>query len=504
MNGSAIDTRIRFHLFLWYGFLAFAVLVLGFFLAASPVLLAIMITGLAWLVLLPYHAQVAFYLALTTFSSAFILPLVPGRPYMWEFAALLGWTGVIIMGWLRRYRPEFPQLLREHRWLFLASFAYCTVLVVTMFLRGVGLRILGSGQAGGRLYFQQLICAVFPLLLLMIRTDERLVTRLFTWQYLLAGTYLVSDLVFALTPQAFWTVLYFLEVPSDAVNFERQSMHFGIRRFQSFAYFGQAFIFFLLMYYSLRDFVSRRSLWLVPLVLGVLSISLLSGHRWVFVIVGLTVFFAAYAQRFFNVHNLVVTGGILVVVLVLLYAYAYHTPQAFQRSISFLPGIHLDGLAKADADNTVQGRRILLRIGMELVPQYFWLGRGFARFLDEYATAWDPSGIMWHVSQGVFYNGFVGLLVNTGIFGTVFMLSFLALGTREAWRIIQLVRTHGCPDTFTRLCSVVSSLWLANLIAFLFLHGDSEFAMKTFSLQAGTLLVCRHLLRRRWNQAQAA
>jgi hypothetical protein len=50
----------------------------------------------------------------------------------------------------------------------------------------------------------------------------------------------------------------------------------------------------------------------------------------------------------------------------------------------------------------------------------------------------------------------------------------------------------------------VSSLWLANLIAFLFLHGDSEFAMQTFSLQAGTLLVCRHLLRQRWNQAQAA
>ena len=48
-----------------------------------------MVTGLAWVMLLPYHAQVSFSLAMVTFSSAFLLPMLPGRPYLWEFAALL-------------------------------------------------------------------------------------------------------------------------------------------------------------------------------------------------------------------------------------------------------------------------------------------------------------------------------------------------------------------------------------------------------------------------------
>ena len=38
---------------------------------------------------------------------------------------------------------------------------------------------------------------------------------------------------------------------------------------------------------------------------------------------------------------------------------------------------------------------------------------------------------------------------------------------------------------------------MANVIAFIVLHGDSEYAMKTFSLQAGLLVVCHYMLRDR-------
>jgi len=502
MNVNAVDVRIRFHLFLWYGFMGFAVLLLGFFLAASPSFLAVMATGFAWLMLLPYHAQVAFYLALSTFSSALILPFVPGRPFWWEFAALLGWTGVIIVGWLRRYRPEFPRLLHENRLLFLASTAYCGVLVITMVARGFGLRILGSGAVGGRAYFQQLICAIFPLLLIMVRTDERMLIRLYVLQYLLSATYLVSDFVLTFGP-ALWPVLNFIEIPGDALNFEMQSLRFGIRRFQSLAFIGQAFTFLILIHCSLKDFLSRRGLWLLPVLLGVIGISALSGHRWVFLIIGATMLFMAYAQRFFAVRNLLLAGGGLLTVLVFLYAFADQSPQALQRSISFLPGIHLDAMAQADAAATIKVRQDLIRIGLEMAPRYFWVGRGFARFLDDYSNLWDRTGIMFHLNQGVFYNGFVGLLVNTGIFGTVFMLIFLFAVTRQAWGIMQHLRTYGCEDTFARLCSVVSALWMANVLAFLFLHGDSEWAMKTFSLQAGVVLVCRLLLRKRLLSAPA-
>ncbi len=502
MNGSAIDVRLRFQLFLWYGMMAMAVLILGMFLAASPFFVGVLVSGFAWLVLLPYHAKIAFCLALCTFSSALILPLLPGRPYFWEFAALLAWSGVIITGWLRRYRPEFPRLLRENRLLFGASVAYCGVLVITMLVRGFGLRILGSGQVGGRVYFQQLICAIFPLLFIMVRADERMLTRLFFLQYTLSFTYLISDFVFAFAPRAMMYVLSFLEIPNDALNFEIQSMRFGIRRFQSLSYFGQALIYMSLLFYGLKDLVSRRGFLMLPFLLTVFGLSLLSGHRWVILIVGFTLMFVAYAQRFYTPRNILLTACVIVLSLVFVYAFANRLPQAFQRSVSNLPGIQLDSQAQADAASTVYARRVLFRIGLELIPDYFWIGRGFARYLDEYSVYWDQTVITFHVNQGTFYNGFIGLMVNTGVFGTAFMLLFLYAGSRKAWGIIRHLRTYGCADTFSRLCSIVSSLWLANVLAFLFLHGDSEFAMKTFSLQAGALLLCHHLLQKRLTPSQ--
>jgi CHASE2 domain-containing sensor protein len=103
-------------------------------------------------------------LAIATFSSALILPLFPGRPYWWEFAALLGWSGVAMTVAMRQYAPDFAQRVRANRLLFIGMIGYCLVLFVTMYYRGVGLRILGSGQVGGRFYFQQLTCIIFPIL----------------------------------------------------------------------------------------------------------------------------------------------------------------------------------------------------------------------------------------------------------------------------------------------------------------------------------------------------
>lgn len=505
MNGSAVDIRLRYHLILWYGVVTVSVLFLAFFLAASPFFVAFVVTGAAWLILLPYHAQVSFYLALLTFSSALILPFIPGRPYLWEFAAVLGWTGVVLTFWLRRYRPEFPALFRENRLLFAMSAAYCLVLIITMAVRGFGLRVFGSGQVGGRVYIQQLLCSIFPLLMIMVRVEERTMVKLFTIQYLLSATYLISDFVFAFWPGPLINLLYFLEIPNDALNFEIQSMRFGIRRFQSLSFFGQAFVYLVLIYYGLKELIStKRGIAALIVTLGVFAISLFSGHRWVIAIVGITVLFVAYAQRFYSLKNLLIVGGLVAILLGFTYTYAERMPQAFQRAVSNLPGIKLDSQARADAANTMYLRRVLFRVGMSLIPDYFWIGRGFTRYLDEYSVYYDPTVVTFHVNQGAFYNGFIGLMVNTGIFGTIAMLGFLVAGSRKAWQIMQHLRAHGCTDNFSRLCSVVSGLWMANVLAFLFLHGDSEFAMKTFSLQAGALLVCHHLLRKRLQPAVMA
>lgn len=498
MISNALGDRFLLQRLFWFGVIALSALFAGYALATNTFMLFAAVCGLVWFFTLPYHTTISAHLAVVTFASALIMPFFPGRPFLWEFAALLGWTGMLVTVATRRYDPRFVRQIKEHRWLFVGALGYSIVLVVTMYFRGVGFRVLGGEQMGGRFYFQQLTCAIFPVVFVMCRFNERLLVRLFALQCLLTATYLVSDFVFSLVADKFWFLLQFIELPNDAINFQGQAMRFGIRRFQSLAAIGQGFFFLLLVLFGLKDFFGRRAFLLIPASLGILVLGLPSGHRWFIVIIGLTVLFCAYAQRFFTARNTSIAIGVSVLLLSFTYGLADRMPLAPQRALSFLPGIRVDTHARQDAEGTMAMRVILRKIGTEMIPQYFWLGRGFGlSALGDRSLEWDPTGVTSHLNMGRFYNGFIGLMVNTGVIGTFFMLLFLTSGTLLAWRIVRFLRIHGCDDPFARTSCVVAGLWIANTIGFLFLHGDSEWAMKTFSLQAGMLLACNYHLRQR-------
>jgi len=149
-----------------------------------------------------------------------------------------------------------------------------------------------------------------------------MLVRLFVLQCFLATTFLISDFALSIAPQPLLALLRFFELAGDAVNFENQAMNFGIRRLQSLAAVGQGFFFILLVCYNIRDFVGRRGLWLVPLALSILGIGLPSGHRWLWLVVGLTLVFSAYAQRFYSIGRMLIATALLSVVVPSIYIFA--------------------------------------------------------------------------------------------------------------------------------------------------------------------------------------
>ena len=475
-----------------------AAILLGYLLADNPIMAFAVVVGPAWLLTLPYHAQLSVYLAIATFASAFIAPFIPGRPYVWELAALLGWSGLGVTLFLRREHPAMLSMLRTNRWIYVGTVAYCLVLVVTMYHRGFGLRILGGDQMGGRFYIQQLICAIFPFLLAAVPCSERALTRLFYLQCLLTATFVVSDFVLANPATVLLPLLQFFELSTDALTFESQADQFGIRRFQSMALVSGGFIYFLWARYGLKAFLTRKGLLLIPAATVLIGLGLLSGHRYLFIILIMTLVFCSYVQRIYTLQHTLVFGTAAILVMIGIYVFSERLPLAAQRAISFLPGIEVLEAPRQDASATWEMRRMLRKIGIEMAPDYFWVGRGlgFASSGDVLATAQrDP--LLWHISIGRFYNGFVGLMVNTGIFGTIFMLTFLSGGTIVAVRIIRLLREYRWEDPFALVCSVIVSLWLARVIGWLFLHGDSEWALKNFALQAGMMVACHYHLTQR-------
>ncbi len=482
----------------WLGVALAAATLLGYFLASDAYFAFITTLAVLLLALLPYHSQIAVVLSISTFGAAFIVPFFPGRPYLWEMSALLGWSGMVVTVAMRRFKSDSGAIIRENGWLFFGLIGYCAVLVATMMYRGVGFRIFGGDTMGGRFYFQQLVCAIFPFLIISIRPDEKLLTRLIILQFLLSSTFLVSDFAMSYAPQQLYPLFQFFEVTGDSSFHARKAMVSEMRRFQSLMLTGQGLLLLFLVFYKIRDFLSEKGVYLLPLVTVVLSFSLLGGYRILLIFMFIIVLVTAYAQRIYTVRNVLLMGGGLIMGLAGLYLVADQLPIAAQRAVSFLPGISIQQVALDDGSGTIATRTMMREIGLKMIPDYFWVGRGFSiAATEDYSVLYDPTGVTAHANQGRFYNGFIGLMVNTGVFGTLFMAVILFAGSRIAWRVIKAVRFLGVEDTFLRICSIMGGFWVSSVVIFLFLHGDSEYAMKTFSLLLGVLIVCDYHLKQR-------
>jgi hypothetical protein len=254
----------------------------------------------------------------------------------------------------------------------------------------------------------------------------------------------------------------------------------------------------LLIKNKLNDFLTAKGVWLIPASLAIVGTGLLSGHRYTVVIIVLVMSFMVFTQKLITMRNAMTGSLVLALGLTISYGFAERMPLAAQRALSVLPGITVHRDARLDGLSTMETRRILREEGFKMMPQYLWVGRGFGQSgFGDHSLRWDPTAITYHINQGRFYNGFIGLMVNTGLFGTCFMLLFLLGGSVVAIKVIFHLREHGVDDEFSRVSCIVACLWMANVIAFLALHGDSEYAMKTFSLQAGLLITCQYMLRDR-------
>lgn len=502
---TTADVQLHVQKLLLLGSFFLGAIFVGLLLAGAPVLLILALGGFAWLLLLPYHATLATTLSMATFASGFILPGFPGRPFVWEAAAMLGWTGVAITIALRQYAPEASTIFRRHWLLFAGALGYCVVLLVLMYFRGVGIRVFGAGgQMGGRIYFQQLLCAIFPLLFVLKPMSEERMVKLYVLQCLLSVTFLPADLVFAYGGKILEPLLYFLELPNDGVNFENQAQQFGIRRFQSFFFLSMSFYCLLLTWRKFDDYMNRHALWMWPLSGVIIGLGLLGGHRNLILFLAFVIVISAWAQRFFSAVRIV--GVLMIAGLIYLFIATgiRDMPLSIQRALSVVPGLQVDRQAADDGRATLEGRRAIRAAGLEVSKDYRWLGRGFGKPRDFQIWPGQLDMTQLHVDFGIFYNGTVGLLVNTGIPGTVSMFCFMGAGSWLALRNLRHIRRHGANDAFSRMACVLSSLWIGQVFSFVFLHGDAEFAMRTFGLEAGMLLLCDHNLSRRNTASQQA
>lgn len=497
---SAFVRQLQFERLMWFAAMFLGLLILGLVLATQNYLLILMFGGLGWLVLLPYHAKIALRLALVTFASSLILPFLPGRPPVFEAAALLGWSGIAITLCLRKQSPGTGETVRRNLGIFLGLAGYFIVLIVLMRLRGASFMIFGSAQTGGKRYLVQFVCVILPLLFAVTLPDEQLLVRLFKVQCVLSITYVVAEFALDHLNSAMMAVLYFMELPWDGVNFFQQRIGGGIQRYQSLSFFGTAMISLLFTYVPIRFFATWRIVWLGPLFLTICGVGMVSGHRSFVYSLCFTLLVLGIADRFFRISRTLVFGAMLCFALALSYVFADALPEPIQRALYVLPAFPASPQVKADAQNTSLGRQVVFDRSLELVPRYLWAGRGFGSLSG--TAVEDNLGVLEkHELSGIFYNGALTTLINSGLPGAFFLFTYLSAGTLLAGRIIRHLRRHGINDIFERFCSVQAAAWITNLAIFTFVSGSPEEAVRVFGLLAGILMACEYQLRRRLREA---
>lgn len=467
----------------------------GLLIATNQGLFVLAAAAIGWMITLPYHAQLSMWLSGIMFGAGILVPFFPGRPQLWELGTVLGWTGMIVTLSLRRQAPGYDAALKRYRWMLFGGAGFVAVLLVLMKLRGVGFQIFGGSQGatktGGRFYLQQVFSGILPFVFLAVAPSEKTLVRICTIQFALGATYLISDFAFAAGP-AFYPLLYFFDLSTDAFGFEAQAQTGGIRRFQSFARIALNGSYLLMVAVPIRRMISFRGLGWMVLFGMLITMGLLGGHRGLLALMGVTTLLMSWTERIWNPLRVVMAGLLVGAALLLTYTFARELPLAAQRTLSALPGIKLDSVAADDGRSTLVGRTVMRNVAFELVPYYWLVGRGlqFAPDLPREVIAYDPS-VRENIEIGRFYNGLIGLAVNTGLPGAFCFAVMLAAGTSVALDILRRFRRFGMQDRFERMCALMACLWITSTLYFCLLDGSSDFALTSFALP-GSLLIAFH------------
>jgi hypothetical protein len=435
--------------------------------------------------------------------AALIVPFFPGRPFWWELCALLAWPSLLAYGLVNRRKIEALNLDKNERWALGALAGYVVVLVALMVYRGVGFRVFGGAQMGGRFYVQQIILAIVPALLVVASPSKKQLFFAVIAGWILSLTYLVSDFSFSAGGGAMQRILYFFEIPTDAINFELGYEQTGMRRFQSLWYAAAAGLACIWTLAPLRELFGKYALAAIPAMLALLALGLGSGHRTLLVLSVLTLIFLTLFQRVWTPMRLIAGLLILTAGTGALYGIADKLPLPVQRSISFLPGIEVLPLAKRDAVDTLNDRIGVLKMGIQDIPRYLWVGRGFGmERLDQIPRDAAHDNVYIGYLNGIFYNGTLGLLLKTGLIGFLVTAVFIIWVSRMALELVRLASARGAAGQswFDRFSILASAQWFSLVVFFYLTHGDASLWTQTFGLPSALIIICRRHLQQDENE----
>lgn len=473
MSLSPTDLRSA----LAFGIAMLLALVAGVVMASPNSFLAIGAVGaLAFVLSLPLLLRWHRPLLFCSWNAGILVFFLPGSPHLWMLLAGFSLVLAVLSSTIdRRVRLQHVPAVT---WTLLA---FLFVVLTTAMLRGgIGIKSLGGQTHGGKKYVFIIAAVVGYFALSALRVPVEKAFRYMAGWCLGSLTLAMSNVAFMLGPASYWLFAVF---PVEYALEQASAEYFGgaMRRLNGLGIAMIGPFCLMLISYGIRGLLDWRRPWRALVFLGIIGVSLFSGFRSLIGFYALLFLFQFTIEGLWRTRYALLLGGALLLGTVVVVPFARQMPLTIQRSLSFLP-IDVDAQARMDAEGSSDWRFQMWRLLWGQVPEYLWLGKGYALdpmdlhlaqeslrrgFIQNYETA---------MIAGDFHSGPLSLIIGFGLPGTVTLAAFLFAG----WRVVRANHAHSPPE-LRAINSFIYAYFLCRSAFFLFVVGDAASDLAHFT-----------------------
>ena len=349
-------------------------------------------------------------------------------------------------------------------------YGFLLVLVVTIYLRGFGIRAFGGNTWGGMSYVKIFLAAGFLFVSRYIALNPRQIKAAILLMIATSLLPFLAQLIFLASKGRIYQQYMFVEAYVTGLlgALNAASTGTGIVRYHAI---GSLAFTMLMAGFVLIKPTGMKRFGLVGLVLVCLFLSGLSGFRGQIInMVALVTLYTAFLAPEKAVYRLLLAGGLVVLGLVALYPFISYLPAPVQRALSFLPGADVRADILFDAKFSTEWRIRIWDMALAELPKYLVVGKGLAYDPGETLTytAMRDSILSAYLAHN-YHSGPLSLLLDTGVLGFAFAFLFMLFSTIEVWKSL---RAFTKESVVRRFYLYMAAGYIYSTPAFFLIYGD--------------------------------
>jgi hypothetical protein len=431
------------------------------------------VVAVAFILVLPFLLRFHHALLICGWNAIMVAFFFPGSPKFWMPLMFLS----LLVSIARRTMD------RSFRFLWVPSIHWPLIAIAVIALAtakltgGIGLRSFGGEVYGGKRYIFLLgaIAAYFALTASRIPKER---AGLYMGMFLLGGvTILVGDLYY-FNIKALHFIFWIFPPNSYVLGGQSGTTV----RFAGIMGASMVLFTFLLAKYGIKGIINnprRLTIFFILFFAG-----LLGGFRSALVSMALLFCVQFFLEKLHRTGLLfaLILGTIFIAAVSL--PFVRSMPFSIQRTLSLLPAIDVDPIAKLDAENSTEWRLRIWEALLPQVPKYFFLGKGYGMTLQDFDfSVSTATGSMkafsedqsWAALAGDYHSGPLSVIIPFGIWGVMAFLWFLGAGCKVLYRNYR----YGDPE-LARFNTFLFASFLAKIIMFFFIFGAMDSDLHVF------------------------